>query len=72
MVAPVLIAAGSALAAALLGKKSKTRQVRFKAKKKVSVPVKVGFKTGDGKKVAFKARKTVKKKVPVSFRAKRK
>ena len=72
MVAPVLIAVRSALAAALLGKKSKTRHVRFKAKKKVSVPVKVGFKTGEGKKVAFKAHKTVKKKVPVSFRAKRK
>lgn len=71
MVAPVLLAAGSALAAALLGTKSKTRKVRFTAKKKVSVPVKVGFKTSDGKKVAFKAHKAVKKKVPVSFRAKR-
>jgi hypothetical protein len=56
----------------LLGKKSKTRRVKFMAKKPVSVPVKVGFKTGDGKKVAFSAHKTVKKKVPVSFRAKRK
>jgi hypothetical protein len=71
MVAP-LIAVGSAIAAALLGKKSKTRQVRFTAKKKKKVPVKVGFKTAAGRKVAFKAHKTVKKKVPVSFRAKRK
>ena len=72
MAAPVLIAAGAALAAALLGKKSTTRRVRFTAKKPVKVPVKVGFKTSDGKKVKFDAHKTVKKKVPVSFRAKRK
>ncbi|MBV8977760.1 MAG: hypothetical protein JO261_09745 [Alphaproteobacteria bacterium] len=72
MVAPVLIAAGATLAAAFLGKKSKTRNVRFKAKKPVKVPVKVGFKTAAGKKVKFNAHKTVKKKVPVSFRAKRK
>jgi hypothetical protein len=72
MVAPILVAAGAALTAAVLGKKSKTRQVRFKAKKPVKVPVKVGFKTSGGKKVKFNAHKTVKKKVPVSFRAKRK
>ena len=48
----------------------KKHEVSFKAKKKVSVPVKVGFKTSDGKKITFPAHKTVKKPVRVRFRAK--
>ena len=51
---------------------AKTHKVSFKAKKKVSVPVKVGFETKSGNDVSFSAHKTVKKKVPVSFRAKNK
>ena len=48
----------------------KKHTVKFEANKKVSVPVKVGFKTGDGKKVSFPAHKTVKREVTVKFRAK--
>jgi hypothetical protein len=51
---------------------AKTHKVSFKAKKDVSVPVKVGFETKSGSDVSFSAHKTVKKKVPVSFRAKNK
>ena len=47
---------------------AKTHKVSFKANKKVSVPVKVGFKTKTGP-VKFKAHKTVKKRVRVSFKA---
>jgi hypothetical protein len=48
----------------------KKHTVSFKAKKDVSVPVKVGFKTGAGEKVSFPAHKTIKKEVTVRFRAK--
>lgn len=48
----------------------KTHIVSFKAHKPVSVPVRVGFKTSEGKKVSFPAHKTVEKKVTVKFRAK--
>lgn len=48
----------------------KKHTVKFKAKKPVSVPVDINFKTDEGKKVSFPAHKTVKKKVTVKFRAK--
>jgi len=51
---------------------TKKHTVSFKAKRKVSVPVKVDFETKSGNEVSFPAHKTVKKKVPVSFRAKNK
>jgi|GEM_PF-5537169 hypothetical protein len=44
--------------------------VSFKAHKPISEPVKVSFKTDEGKKVTFPAHKTVKKEVTVRFRAK--
>jgi hypothetical protein len=46
------------------------KTVKFKARKKVKVPVEVGFKTRSGKSVEFEARKPVKKTVLVKFRAK--
>ncbi len=49
---------------------AKKHTVTFKAKKPVSVPVRVNFKTDDGKKVSFPAHKTVEKKVTVKFWAK--
>jgi len=49
---------------------ARTHRVSFKAEKKVSVPVAVGFETKQGQKVSFPAHKTVKKPVRVSFRAK--
>ena len=48
------------------------KKVSFVAKKSVTKPVKVKFKTTSGKKVAFKATKSVTKKVKVSFLAKKK
>jgi hypothetical protein len=51
---------------------AKTHRVSFTAKKKVSEPVKVKFKTKEGDKVSFGAHKTVKKPARVSFRAKNK
>jgi len=48
----------------------KKHNVSFKANKPVAVPVKVAFKTGQGKKVSFPAHKTMEKKVTVKFRAK--
>jgi hypothetical protein len=51
---------------------TKKHTVSFKAKRKVSVPVKVDFETKSGNEVSFPAHKTVKKKVPVSFRGKNK
>ena len=51
---------------------AKTHQVSFTAKKNVSKPVKVKFKTKAGQKVSFGAHKTVKKPTRVSFRAKTK
>lgn len=47
---------------------AKTHKVSFKAKRNVSVPVKVNFTSKSGK-ISFPAHKTVKKKVTVSFRA---
>ena len=49
---------------------NKKHTVSFKASKKVSVPVKVGFETKSGAEVSFSAHKNVKKKVPVRFQAK--
>ena len=69
---PAFLALGAIAALPLLHKLATTRRISFKAKKKVSVPVKVGFKTKAGNKVSFRAHKTVKKRVPVSFRAKKK
>jgi len=51
---------------------SSKHTVSFKASKKVSVPVKVGFETKSGDEVSFSAHKTVKKKKLVRFRAKNK
>lgn len=49
---------------------TKNRTVEFKAKKSVSIPVRVKFETDDSKKVSFPAHKTVRKKVTVRFRTK--
>ena len=50
---------------------AKKHTVKFVAKKKVSVPVKVDFETKKGE-VAFSAHKTVEKRVPVKFKARNK
>jgi len=44
-------------------------EVKFVAKKKVSVPARVEFHTKDGKEVEFNAHKKVKKPVEVDFMA---
>jgi len=49
---------------------AKKHTVEFKAKKPVSVPVRVRFQKDDGTQVSFPAHKTVTKKVRVKFRAK--
>jgi hypothetical protein len=67
---PILLAIAAGLAAPSAKKLATTHRVEFKAKKKVSKPVAVGFKTKDGKKVAFRAKKSVTETVPVKFRAK--
>ena len=48
------------------------KRISFVAKKSVTKPVKVKFKTKTGKKVSFKATKLVTKKVKVKFLAKKK
>ena len=48
------------------------KRVTFTARRKVTKPVKVSFKTRAGEKVSFKAKKTVTKPVKVSFLAKTK
>jgi hypothetical protein len=52
--------------------KSRRKTVSFIAKKKVSKPVRVKFKTKTGKKVSFVATKKVTKPVRVKFSAKKK
>lgn len=71
MPAPVLLAIAS-LVYPTVRKLATTHRVSFKAKKKVSKPVEVGFTTKAGRKVSFPARKSVTKSVPIQFRAKNK
>jgi hypothetical protein len=49
---------------------AKKHTVELRAKKPVSVPVRVKFQTDGGKKASFPAHKTTKKKVTVKFWAK--
>jgi hypothetical protein len=51
---------------------ARRQRVTFRAKRKVTKPVKVSFKTKAGQKVSFRARKKVTKRVNVSFLARRK
>lgn len=51
---------------------ARRQRVTFKARKKVTKPVKVSFKTRAGEKVSFKAKKTITKPVKVSFLTKAK
>lgn len=44
------------------------KQVSFRANRVVKKPIKVQFKTKDGKTVSFKATRTEVKKVPVKFK----
>lgn len=67
---PILLVIAAGLATKSAHKLATTHRVEFKAKKKVSKPVAVRFKTKDGKKVAFPAHKSTTENVPVRFRAK--
>ncbi|HEY2070298.1 MAG TPA: hypothetical protein VGG48_12150 [Rhizomicrobium sp.] len=69
---PIFLAIAAGLAAPAVHKRATTHAVDFKTKKKVKKPVKVGFKTKDGRAVAFKARKEVTEEKKVHFRAKNK
>jgi len=51
---------------------ARRQRVTFKARKKVTKPVKVSFTTKAGQRVTFKARKKVTKPVTVNFFARRK
>ncbi len=50
---------------------AKARIVRFTARKIVTKPVKVNFKTQSGKRVSFVANKKMTKPVQVKFKAKK-
>jgi hypothetical protein len=67
---PLIAAIAAGLTARSAHKAVTTHRVEFKAKKKVSKPVAVDFKTKSGKEIAFRAKKSVTEKVPVKFRAK--
>jgi len=49
----------------------KKKDVSFIAMKKVTKPVRVSFKTSEGKRISFTARRTVTKPVRVKFKAKK-
>jgi len=49
----------------------KRRRVSFRATKIVKVPVRVSFRTWDGKRVSFRATKAIRKPTNVSFYARR-